>query len=398
MKRPRLMGIALLVLSAFTGTLAFRLATPAIAFYTRDILRASMLSVSIVSMSFVIARAFSSILGGLILERGKKLVYIGAVAMMLNGFAVQLYPLTSSWAQVAGIKLLNGFLNGLGWPTAQFVIAVTTPSEIRARVTSVYFFFGSIASLLGNYVYAYTVRWGLGGQMWISSAFFILTSLIMVGSYVLLSEWIIPRRPKSPGNERTALDPKRILIIASLMAVIVAFTSGEITYVYVSEALGLNRETTAMLIGWAGFLAALLSYGASWMADIGSERRTVTMTTILAAVSPVLAGIKTAPTVFLGIFLALFAFQSFRPISRKVLASYHRSSLAIGGVNGVQNLSTFFGGMIFGLTYSLGELHGVVTLNIALLSFLPVSLALLWETVKLKEEGNGPKPSVPKLL
>ena len=112
------------------------------------------------------------------------------------------------------------------------------------------------------------------------------------------------------------------------------------------------------------------------------------LTALLAAVSPLLAAVKTAPTVFLGIFLALFAFQSFRPISRKVLASYHRSSLAIGGINGVQNISTFFGGILFGLAYSLGELHGIVTLNLALLSFLPFSLILLWEAVKLKSGGT----------
>ncbi len=388
MERSRFAGIVLLILSAFTGTVAFRLATPAIAFYTRDILKASMLSVSIVSMSFVLARAFSSVFGGLILERGRRLVYIGALAMMLNGFAVHLYPLTSTWVQVAGIKLLNGFLNGLSWPMAQFVIAIATPREIRARVTAIYFFFGSIASLLGNYVYAYTIDLGLSGQMWISSAFFLLTGLIMVASYVLLYDRITPKRKKTPDGERPSLDPRRVLIIASLMAVIVAFTSGEITYVYVSEALGLERGRTAALIGWAGFLASMLSYFASWLADVRCERRTVALTALLAAVSPLLAAVKTAPTVFLGIFLALFAFQSFRPISRKVLASYHRSSLAIGGINGVQNISTFFGGILFGLAYSLGELHGIVTLNLALLSFLPFSLILLWEAVKLKSGGT----------
>ena len=171
MESKRLSGIILLILSAFTGTMAFRLATPAVAFYTRDILKASMFSVSIVSTSFVLARAFSSISGGLMLERGRKFVYIGALAMMFNALAVQLYPLTTSWFQVVGIKLLNGFLNGLSWPVAQFVIAITTPNDIRARVTAVYFFFGSVASLLGNYIYTYTVGWGLSGQMWVSSAF-----------------------------------------------------------------------------------------------------------------------------------------------------------------------------------------------------------------------------------
>ncbi|NJE42724.1 MFS transporter [Thermococcus sp. GR6] len=388
MERKRLAGIILLIISAFTGTIAFRLATPAIAFYTRNILQASMLSVSIVSMSFVLARAFSSVLGGLALERGRKLVYIGALAMMGNALAVHLYPITSTWVQVAGIKLLNGFLNGLSWPMAQFVIAVTTPNEIRARVTSIYFLFGSIASLLGNYVYAYTINLGLSGQMWIASAFFVFTGVIMVLAYFLLYGWIVPKRKKTPDGEKPSLNPKRILIIASLMAIIVAFTSGEITYIYVSEALGMDKARTAMLIGWAGFLSALLSYVISWLADVRSERRMVVLTSVMAAISPILAAVKTAPTVFLGIFMALLAFQSFRPISRKVLASYYRSSLAIGGVNGIQNLSTFAGGMLFGLAYSLGEISVGVTLNLALLSFLPFSLALLRESVKLKGTGE----------
>ena len=384
MERKRLAGILLLIVSAFTGTIAFRLATPAIAFYTRDILRASMFAVSLVSMSFVLARAFSSVLGGLLLERGKKLVYLGAIAMMGNAVAVQLYPLTSSWLQVVGIKLLNGFLNGISWPMAQFVLAVTTPREIRARVTAVYFFFGSIASLLGNYVYAYTVGLGLAGQMWISSAFFVLTGLIMLLSYYLLFDLITPRKERQ-NVEKPSLNPRRVLTIASLMAVIVAFTSGEITYVYVSEALGLSRERTAVLLGWVSFFAALLSYFVSWLADVRSEAKMVKLTALLAGISPILASIKTAPTVFLGIFLALFAFQSFRPISRKVLASYHRSSLAIGGINAVQNLSTFIGGVLFGLAYSLGEVHVGLTLNLALLTFLPFSLGLIIEGTRVKD-------------
>ena len=384
MERRRLIGILLLIISAFTGTIAFRLATPAIAFYTRDVLKASMFAVSLVSMSFVLARAFSSVLGGLVLERGKKLVYLGAIAMMGNALAVHLYPLTSNWLQVVGIKLLNGFLNGLSWPMAQFVIAVATPGEIRARVTAVYFFFGSIASLLGNYVYAYTVKLGLAGQMWIASAFFVLTGLIMLLSYYLLYDEITPKRKKTPDGERPSLNPKRVLTIASLMAVIVAFTSGEITYVYVSEVLRISKERTAVLLGWTGFLSSLLSYFVSWAADVRSEARMVKLTSLMAALSPLLAAVKTAPTVFFGIFLALFAFQSFRPISRKVLASYHRSSLAIGGVNAVQNLSTFIGGMLFGVAYSLGEIHSLLTLNLALLAFLPFSIGLILEGARLK--------------
>ncbi len=145
---------------------------------------------------------------------------------------------------------------------------MATPREIRARVTAVYFFFGSIASLLGNYVYAYTIDLGLSGQMWISSLFFVLTGLIMIIAYILLTDWIVPRREKKR-SQRPSLDPRKVLVIASLMAVIVAFTSGEITYVYVSEALGLEKATTATLLG--GGLASSLPFSAT--SHLGSQTR-----------------------------------------------------------------------------------------------------------------------------
>ncbi len=64
----------LLVASAFTGALAFRLSTPAIAFYTRDILNTSMAYISVISASFIMTRSFSAVFGGLLLEKKKSLV------------------------------------------------------------------------------------------------------------------------------------------------------------------------------------------------------------------------------------------------------------------------------------------------------------------------------------
>ncbi|NPA47630.1 MAG: MFS transporter [Thermococci archaeon] len=379
METRRLTGIVLLTASAFTGTLAFRLATPAIAFYTKDVLRASMLYISIVSMSFVLSRALFSIIGTLSLERRKGLIYLGVATMMGNALAVHFYPFTTSWVQVAGIKAINGALNGISWPIAQFVIAAATPKRIRARVTSLYFLAGSVAALLGNYVYAYTIKLGMSFQMNVSSAFFIATGLLMLLAYRALYGVIEPK--KSERKVQTpAVSARRILTMASLMAVIAAFTAGEITYVYVSEALGISRAETAVILGWTGFTAALLSYAMSWAADVWSDVRVIRITATLMALAPALAAIKMGPTVIVGIFLARFASQSFRPISRKLLVGYRRSSLAVGGINSIQNVSTFVGGITFGLAYSLGEVNvwDGVTLSLALLVFLPLSGALLW--------------------
>ncbi|WP_324736725.1 MFS transporter [Thermococcus sp. SY098] len=375
--RQHYLGIALLIASAFTGTLAFRLAVPAVAFYTRDILKASMVNISVISASFILARSLSALFSGLLLEKRKSLVYLGALAMTGNALAVNLYPFTSSWIHVVGIKLMNGFLNGIAWPIAQFVIAVSSPKEIRSRVTALYFIFGNFAGLLGNYTYALTQEFGLKGQMYLASFFFFLTALCMLLSYWLLYEKIVPKREKDTKEGEAPVDAKKILILSALISFLVAFTSGEITYVYVAETLNLDRGTAATLIGLIGFIATLLAYIPSKFADLGNERKVIITVSILAGVSPILAAIKNPVTVFLGILMAIFAAQTFRPISRSLLASAKRASAAIGGINAVRNISTTAGQLVFGLAYSLGEVAilGIV-LKAALLIFAPVSLLL----------------------
>ncbi|HIP74597.1 MAG TPA: MFS transporter, partial [Thermococcus paralvinellae] len=98
---------------------------------------------------------------------------------------------------------------------------------------------------------------------------------------------------------------------------------------------------------------------------------------ILAGMSPLLAAVKNPVTVSLGILMAIFAAQTFRPISRSLLASARRASAAIGGVNAVRNLSTTAGQLVFGFAYSLGEvvIAGII-LKGALLIFVPASLLL----------------------
>ncbi|MBO8174758.1 MAG: MFS transporter [Thermococcus sp.] len=385
--RRHYIGIALLIASAFTGTLAFRLAVPAIAFYTRDILKASMAYLSIISASFILARSFSAIFSGLLLEKKKSLVYLGALAMIGNALAVNLYPLTSSWVHVMGIKLMNGFLNGVAWPIAQFVIAVSSPKEIRSRVTALYFIFGNFAGLLGNYTYALTQGFGLKAQMYLASAFFFLTAFFMVVSYWLLYNRITPKKEKSSKESKAPIDAKKILILSALISLLSAFTSGEITYVYVAETLGLNKGTATTLIGLISFLATLLAYIPSRFADLGNERKVIITISILTGLSPLLAAVKNPVTVFLGILMAIFATQTFRPISRSLLASARRASVAIGGINAVRNLSTTAGQLLFGFAYSLGEIviAGIV-FKAALLIFFPVSLLLFGIVMKLKNE------------
>ncbi|RLF91858.1 MFS transporter [Thermococci archaeon] len=374
------LAVILLVLSAFTGTLAFRLAVPAIAYYSRGVLKASMVSISVISTSFIFARAFAAVFGGYLVDKRPKLIILGALAMALNAPLVYLYSFASSWIHIVGIKLANGFLNGISWPLAQLAVAYASPRSIRARISAIYFFFGSLASLAGNYLYAFTISIGMRGQMVISGIFYILTGLLMASAYLLIGT--IKKEGKDKKTEEVDVNPRIVIMFGALVSFISAFAFGEITYVYISETLGLEKGKVAMVLGTISFLSSLTSYFISWVADSIGSARALRIIAVFGFLAPILAGIRTGFTIFSGIFLALLAVNSFRPISRKILVTHSRSSLAIGGINGVQNISTFLGGIIFGFAYTLGSLGAY---NLAFLPYLPFSLALVIVTRKLEK-------------
>ncbi|CUX77400.1 hypothetical protein CHITON_0621 [Thermococcus chitonophagus] len=351
---------------------------PAIAYYSRDVLKASMVSISIISTSFILARAFAAVFGGYLVDKRPKLIILGALAMALNAPLVYLYSLTSSWIHIVGIKLVNGLLNGISWPLAQLAVAYASPKNTRARISALYFFFGSLASLAGNYLYAFTIGLGMRGQMIISGLFYILTGILMAVAYLLIGS--IKREKKVEKREDIEVNPRTVMTFGAIISFISAFAFGEITYVYISETLGLEKGRVAMILGTISFISSLTSYFISWIADSLGSAKALKIIAVFGFLAPILAGIKTEFTIFLGIFLALLAVNSFRPISRKILVAHSRSSLAIGGINGIQNISAFLGGIIFGLAYTFGSL-GIYYL--AFLPYLPPSLGLIIVSRKL---------------
>ncbi|GEM_PF-4876641 len=80
--------------------------------------------------------------------------------------------------------------------------------------------------------------------------------------------------------------------------------------------------------------------------------------------------------------MTIFATQTFRPISRSLLASAKRASATIGGINAVRNLSTTAGQLVFGFAYFLGE---VAALSIILKAALLILILLLGVAIRIKD-------------
>lgn len=118
-------------------------------------------------------------------------------------------------------------------------------------------------------------------------------------------------------------------------------------YVYVFEVFGLEKVIIVILLGWVGFFVFFFSYFFFWFVDKVSEVGMVKLMVVFVGIFLIFVVVKILFIVFFGIFFVFFGFQSFRFIFRKVFVSYYCFFLVIGGVNGVQNLLIFIGGVFF---------------------------------------------------
>jgi len=247
----RFFGIVLIILASFSGTFAFRLSVPVVAFFTRDFLEATMFSVSAIFIVFMLSRAISSVAMGRLLENKKALVFAGSIAMIFNAILVRAYGFATGWTDIFVLRAINGVLNGVSWPIAQFVVTSTSPENMKSRVSSGYMIAGTIASVVANYVYAYTTKYPMSFQLMISSGSYIVTGLLMFGSYCLLYKEIVPK--KSPRKYEEQHESKNVqiinyLVITFLLFCALSFMNGDVFYVYLSEKLSLSKEDTTKLI------------------------------------------------------------------------------------------------------------------------------------------------------
>lgn len=386
----RFVGIALIVLASFSGTFAFRLSIPVVAFFTRDFLEATMFSVSAIFVVFMLSRALSSVTMGRLLESKKALVFAGSVAMIGNAILVRAYGFAASWTDILALRAINGVLNGVSWPIAQFVVTSTSPESMKSRVSSAYMIAGTVASIVANYVYAYTTKYPMNLQLMISSGGYIITGLLMFSSYFILYKDIVPK--KVPKDREKSYGPKNVqivnyLVITFLLFCSLSFMNGDVFYVYLSEKLSLSKEDTSKLVANISIVASILSYLVAWFADRKNAReRVLKHAALIGSLSPLMIMVTFPPIMLLGTILGLTSLRVFTPLIRSYLASKAtRVSLAFGSINMFQNMGVMMGQIFFGSLYDLLPsiiFGGLLFSPIAILGIPGIAAAIL--SIKLK--------------
>lgn len=258
--------VLVIFLVAFTGTAAFRISIPAVAFYARSILEATAFGVGLLTSAFFAGRAvFAVVSGGLADRYGYRVIYLASLCFLLNAIAVQLYLVAGSVYGVFAVRFLQGALNGISWISIQYVLGRSVDSSIRGRVYALYFSCGSVGVITGNFMYTLLISQGLGRVLLVSSVLFVLSSAlttILIKFEKLRS--ITPTitvKARSRGSIRFSdiLQAIPFMVIVIGMAMFNSVVRGDLIYIYVSEFLGMSRELTACLIATSSLIALGLS-------------------------------------------------------------------------------------------------------------------------------------------
>ncbi len=393
----RKLAITLFIITAYTGTVAFRMSMPAIAFYAKNVLEASMLGIGLLTSSFFIARGITAIIaGGLTDKLRSKMLVASTAGFLLNALVVQLYPAVANIYWLLLLRFVQGVMNGFAWVPIQALLGFITNKNIRGRIYSIYFILGALGALSGNILYSALSSAPLTHILMISSIFFILSGTKIVLAKSMIGKNVsIENRFEERGEPSTKhVIQTTVMTIIPLMLVVLSssmFSSvlrGDLIYVYLNVYLGLSRSVASLIIGFAGVTVLPVNYMISWIADKKSNKTALEIALSIGIVGGLLLSTKNLLLAVPGLILAMIGGSSIVPVTRKLAVSIRSyGGTGIGIINTSGNIGSMVGSAIAGLFFDrLGNIYlgGGLVLPMMLM-ILPLVIAVALVILALKE-------------
>jgi len=369
--------------TAFMGTMAFRISVPAVAFYTRTVLKGTMLELGLLTTSFFAARAIAAVLAGELADRGLKLHVLASSCFLAHSVVVMSYRLARSWSSAMVLRALQGILNGLAWTSVQFVLGAAVRTEIRGRAYSIYFAFGSLGGFAGNIAYSLMASPSLSKPVALSALAFSLSALT---SMFLVSPGLSGGkngRPGAQGGRYQGPRGSRLLAWTSFMVfgsrAFASLLTGDVIYIYLSEVLGVGSSLASAIVGLGNLVGLVASMAISWVADKKDDRLALSLVVSLSSAGALTAAVRHALLGVVGFLLLAMGVISLMPLVRRIVMTYQRRrGLALGVVGAVGNVGTASSSVLFGGSLQLLGASTVAVLGLEFVeALLVVSLGLL---------------------
>ncbi len=346
---------------AFTGTLAFRISMPAIAFHVRSVLEASALGVGLLTAVFFAARAGFSVIAGRIYDRfGSRASIVATGCFALNAVAAYSYLLGDSLAWMLLIRGVQGALNGLAWVLVQAMLGDVAEESFRGRAFSVYFACGSLGIMTGNALYAMLANKPLMLVLGASSLFFIVAALLafVAGREIAVTSRSRQRakweaRSRSTGGAKIVIRATLLLLVTVLgVSMYLSIAKGDLVYVLFKEIHGIKRSTVAWIVSVSTLASLLAGYLISWVSDRISTLWALRISTTISLAGCLLMSIGSLPVSAMGLAFFYAGTSGILPVTRRIATTYYKMrGTVLGLVNATGNIGNIAGSMIAGYLY-----------------------------------------------
>lgn len=363
MGRREVIGVVSLIALAFTGTMALRLMTPALSFYLREDLQATILGVSSLTIAYMLGRAISAYFSGT-LVRGKRVKIVPPVALVGSLALVVLYPYATEWYVVSLIRGAQGALMGFTWPVIQFLVVTSVPSRFRGRAISTYFFIGSIAGPVSNAMYgAFFADAPIESVVVASAIFYVMSAVIaFIGAYLLQGQMTEDSRPESGarGKNTAPTAEERFTVLRRALLGLGFGTGGlysvygsSVTYVFMREAFGLGRDVVAYSLGLVDAVAMLVRFASGFISDRFGPTLVLKASSALILAGFAAIGARNYYLFMIGLSLLAMGRGSFTPVSRAYASFLPNPKDIIGKLNSLSNLGTVTAQLSIGVGYDV---------------------------------------------
>jgi MFS family permease len=201
---------------------------------------------ALLAMAFSIGRGMSSLFSGEATKRyGSKVTALGFAALGTAGLGYAfgpptLYPM---------IRIIHGISSGITWPSMQAVVLALSPPQKRARVSSMYFFIGSLGMSV-----AYII-----GSAFSAKALYVAPFVLYVLSlYTLRISGKIGRVEKKREKGVFAPPSSTLFLMAMTTGMINVIVNTEVTIAYLYSILG--KLGAGVALSFASAAGTLISY------------------------------------------------------------------------------------------------------------------------------------------
>ena len=395
----------------FIASMGFGASRPAIAFIVRIAPGGGIVAVSLLTTSFMVARASSSPIAGFLGDKNTRyrevFLRIFLLPAALSLALMYLYPIPYS---LVLLMALWGFSSGFYWPTMQYVVSAVGGS------TALGLYFGIAGGgLAAGYWLFGVLELQYTELLLVSVILFTITSTL---SYVVFRGIRYCReiayREVSVEQSRyqgkiSILDVRGLLSAFSIFtlwvlvsSLVIGFAGGvmqEFLYVYVYEVHGISRGELGSVLALGSIFTIISSISAGYLADKIGIKLTLSATLLLASLGLGLLPISGIgfPLVALSVSSIMFARNAAMPLTRTIAIAGSReyAGTVIGVSNTISNIGSMVSPIVAGVLYSRyqGEVSlGFVTLEEEGLIYLvlsALSLLLAISSLKIREERKS---------